>query len=124
MKRWAGPLIALLAVAGIGALAQAQVAIKPAVVFSTGGKFDKSFNEAAYNGAERFKKETGIAFREFEIQNESQREQAMRNLARKGATIIVAAGFSQSAAFFIQLARSFMSGGACAFTMRSGTVSC
>src|SRR6185312_11784321 len=35
---------------------------------------------------------------EFEIQNESQREQAMRNLARKGATIIVAVGFSQAAA--------------------------
>jgi basic membrane protein A len=70
----------------------------PAVVYDTGGKFDKSFNEAAYNGAERFKKETGIAFREFEIQNESQREQAMRNLARKGATIIVAVGFSQAAA--------------------------
>ena len=33
-------------------------------------------------------------------------------------------GFSQSAAFFIQSARSFMSGRACAFTMRSGTVSC
>jgi predicted membrane channel-forming protein YqfA (hemolysin III family) len=33
-------------------------------------------------------------------------------------------GFSQSAAFCIQSARSFMSGRACAFTMRSGTVSC
>jgi hemolysin III len=32
--------------------------------------------------------------------------------------------FSQSAAFFIQSARSFMSGRACAFTRRSGTVSC
>ena len=29
--------------------------IKPAVVYDLGGKFDKSFNEAAYNGAERFK---------------------------------------------------------------------
>ena len=27
----------------------------PAVVFDMGGKFDKSFNEAAYVGAERFK---------------------------------------------------------------------
>ena len=34
----------------------------PAVVFDMGGKFDKSFNEAAYQGAERFKKETGIAY--------------------------------------------------------------
>ena len=36
----------------------------PAIVFDMGGKFDKSFNEAAYAGAERFKKETGIAYRE------------------------------------------------------------
>ena len=27
----------------------------PAVIFDMGGKFDKSFNEAAYHGAERFK---------------------------------------------------------------------
>jgi len=33
---------------------------KPAIVFDTGGKFDKSFNEGVANGAERFKKETGV----------------------------------------------------------------
>lgn len=70
----------------------------PAVVFDQGGKFDKSFNEAAYNGAERFKKETGIVYREFEVTSESQREQALRNMARRGATVITAVGFSQSAA--------------------------
>ncbi|WP_298365227.1 BMP family ABC transporter substrate-binding protein [Azospirillum sp.] len=70
----------------------------PAVVFDQGGKFDKSFNEAAYNGAERFKKETGTAYREFEITNEGQREQAMRTLVRRGASVIVAVGFSQTAA--------------------------
>ena len=26
---------------------------KPAIIFDLGGKFDKSFNEAAYNGAEK-----------------------------------------------------------------------
>jgi len=50
----------------------------PSVVFDMGGKFDKSFNEAAYQGAERFKKETGIAYREFEVTAEAQREQALR----------------------------------------------
>ena len=43
---------------------------KPAVIFDTGGKFDKSFNEAAYNGAEKFKKESGVSYAEFEITNE------------------------------------------------------
>jgi basic membrane protein A len=89
--------MAALATALFGGTAVAKD-FHPAVIYDTGGKFDKSFNEAAYNGAERFKKETGIKFSEFEIQNESQREQAMRNLARKGATIIVAVGFSQAAA--------------------------
>src|SRR6266850_2111808 len=68
----------------------------PAVVFDMGGKFDKSFNEAAYNGAERFKKETGIAYREFEVTAEAQREQALRNMARRGAHVVVGIGFSQA----------------------------
>jgi basic membrane protein A len=71
---------------------------KPAVVFDTGGKFDKSFNEAAYNGAEKFKKETGIGYAEFEITNDTQREQALRKLAQRGATIIVGTGFAQAPA--------------------------
>jgi basic membrane protein A len=68
----------------------------PAVVFDMGGKFDKSFNEAAYNGAERFKRETGIAYRDFEVTNEAQREQALRNMARRGGTIVVGIGFAQA----------------------------
>lgn len=68
----------------------------PAIVFDMGGKFDKSFNEAAYTGAERFKKETGIAYREFEVTNEAQREQALRNMARRGAQMVVGVGFSQA----------------------------
>jgi basic membrane protein A len=68
----------------------------PSIVFDMGGKFDKSFNEAAYAGAERFKKDTGIAYREFEVTSEAQREQAVRNMARRGSPIVVAIGFSQA----------------------------
>jgi basic membrane protein A len=63
-----------------------------------GGKFDKSFNEAAYAGAERFKSETGLEYRDFEIQNDSQREQALRNFARRGHNPVVGIGFSQAQA--------------------------
>ena len=70
--------------------------LAPAVVFDMGGKFDKSFNEAAYNGAERFKKETGIAYRDYEVTNEAQREQALRNMARRGSQIVVGIGFAQA----------------------------
>src|SRR5258706_6254132 len=68
----------------------------PAVVYDMGGKFDKSFNEAAYRGIERWKKETGKPALEFEIANESQREQALRRMAERGATPIIAIGFSQA----------------------------
>jgi basic membrane protein A len=84
-------LIALAALSVIGIAAQAE----PAVIYDMGGKFDKSFNEAAYNGAERWKKEGGKAYLDFEIANEAQREQAMRRMADKGANPIIAIGFSQ-----------------------------
>jgi len=72
--------------------------IKPAIIYDLGGKFDKSFNEAAYHGAEKFKEETGIAYRDFEIQNDAQREQALRKFAEDGNNPIVMAGFSWAAA--------------------------
>ncbi len=78
------------------ALASGAAFADPAIVFDMGGKFDKSFNEAAYNGMERWKKETGKNYLEFEISNESQREQAVRRMAEKGASPIIAVGFSQA----------------------------
>ncbi len=72
--------------------------IKPAIIYDLGGKFDKSFNEAAHMGAEKFKADTGTDFRDFEIQNDSQREQAMRNFAKRGMSPIIAIGFSQASA--------------------------
>jgi basic membrane protein A len=45
MNRWIGPLVALVAVGALVAPAVAQNPAKPAIVYSTGGKFDKSFNE-------------------------------------------------------------------------------
>jgi basic membrane protein A len=84
-------LLVLAALSVTGVAAQAQ----PAVIYDMGGKFDKSFNEAAYNGAERWKKEGGKPYLDFEIANEAQREQAMRRMADKGANPIIAIGFSQ-----------------------------
>ena len=68
--------------------------IKPALLYDLGGKFDKSFNEAAFNGAEKFKAETGIEYVEFEVSNASQREQALRRFAEDGRNPIVMTGFS------------------------------
>ena len=73
-----------------------QVMAEPAIVYDMGGKFDKSFNEAAYNGMEKWKKETGKQYFEFEISSESQREQAIRRMAERGASPIIGIGFSQA----------------------------
>ncbi len=63
-----------------------------------GGKNDKSFNEAAYRGAEKFKEDTGIDYRDFEVQNEQQRAQALRRFAEDGNNPIIAIGFTQKPA--------------------------
>ena len=84
-------LIALLLLAAAG-LARAQ----PAVVYELGGKFDKSFNQAGWEGAERWKKETGKPYLEFQIQTAAQREQALRRFAERGASPIVGIGFPQA----------------------------
>jgi basic membrane protein A len=72
--------------------------IAPAVVFDMGGKFDKSFNEGVYNGVEKFKSETGIDYREFEVTNETQREQALSRMAQRGADPVLGVGFAQAPA--------------------------
>jgi basic membrane protein A and related proteins len=85
-------VLAALSISGVAAQAE------PAVIYDMGGKFDKSFNEAAFRGMEKWKKDTGKNFLEFEIAAETQREQAMRRMAEKGANPIIGIGFSQAAA--------------------------
>lgn len=65
----------------------------PAIIFDLGGKFDKSFNEAAFAGATRWAEETGGSFREIELTSEAQREQALRRFAEAGNNPIVMTGF-------------------------------
>ncbi len=87
-----------LGILAVALAASFQAMAEPAIVYDMGGKFDKSFNEAAYNGMERWKKETGKNYLEFEVSNESQREQAIRRMAEKGASPIIAMSFSQASA--------------------------
>lgn len=90
--------LALAGVALSAVAAVAQTAIKPAIVYDKGGKFDKSFNEGVFAGAEKFKAETGVEFRDFEPTNDAQIEQALRRFARDGHSPIIAVGFSQATA--------------------------
>ncbi|MFK7902175.1 MAG: BMP family protein [Nitratireductor sp.] len=93
-----------------GALAlSASVAFadaEPALIYDLGGKLDKSFNEAAFQGAEKFNKDTGIAYRDFELQSDAQREQSLRRFAQQGRNPVVVAGFSWGGAMGV-IAKEF-----------------
>lgn len=71
---------------------------RPVLLYDIGGKFDKSFNEAAFRGAERFAQATGTDFRDFEPNSETQYEQALKRFARRGADLVVAVGVGYSVA--------------------------
>jgi basic membrane protein A len=71
---------------------------KLGIVYDAGGKFDKSFNQSAFEGAERFKKETNISYLEAQASSDTQAEQMLRSLARKKLDLIAAVGFSQTQA--------------------------
>ncbi len=79
---------AALALSAAGALAE------PGLVIDLGGKFDKSFNESAFTGAQRWIEDTGESYRETELQSEAQREQSMRRMAESGANPVVVLGFA------------------------------
>ncbi len=76
------------------ALSSGAALADPAIIYDLGGKYDKSFNEAAFAGAEKWKAETGGSYKELEMQSEAQREQALRRLAEAGANPVVMTGFA------------------------------
>ncbi|WP_170427051.1 BMP family lipoprotein [Ruegeria arenilitoris] len=86
----------LMGAAAAVALTAGAALAEPALIFDLGGKFDKSFNEAAHNGAQRWANETGGTYREIELQSEAQREQALRRFAEAGANPIITMGFAMA----------------------------
>ncbi len=78
------------------ALSAGAALAEPALIFDLGGKFDKSFNEAAHNGAQKWADETGGTYREIELQSEAQREQALRRFADAGLNPIITMGFAMA----------------------------
>lgn len=78
------------------ALAAGSAGAEPGLIIDLGGKFDKSFNESAYNGAQRWATETGGKYRESELQSEAQREQSMRRMAETGSDPVVVLGFANA----------------------------
>ena len=86
------------AAADVKAEAKADATGGPAIIFDAGGKFDKSFNESAFNGAEAFKKETGKNYMDFELKNPTELEGVLRKMAQRGGNPIVTMGFNSAEA--------------------------
>ena len=67
----------------------------PAVLYDGGGKYDKGFNESAFNGATKWAQETGGTFGEMDLTNgDAQREQSLRQFAERGYNPILVPGFN------------------------------
>lgn len=69
--------------------------IKVGIVFDIGGKNDRSFNAAAWEGVKRAEKELPICLYDVEPGNPTSIEPAMRAFAEKNFDLIVGVGFAQ-----------------------------
>lgn len=78
-----------------GAAASGTGGLKVGLVLDKGGKDDKSFNTAAFVGANRAVKELGVELKDIEIPDDAAFEPALRTLAERGFPLIIGIGFSQ-----------------------------
>jgi basic membrane protein A and related proteins len=68
-------------------------AVNVGIVFDVGGRGDKSFNDAAYEGGERAEHELGVRVRFIEPGDGSDREAGLRILAAEGMQLVIGIGF-------------------------------
>lgn len=69
--------------------------IKVGIVFDIGGKNDRSFNAAAWEGVQRAEKDLPICLYDVEPGNPTSIEPAMRAFAEKNFDLIIGVGFAQ-----------------------------
>lgn len=94
---FAALLLAALALTSCGPKteAQRQCNIKVGIVFDIGGKNDRSFNAAAWDGVRRAEKDLGICLYDVEPGNPTSIEPAMRAFAERDFDLIIGVGFAQ-----------------------------
>jgi basic membrane protein A and related proteins len=89
--------LSLIGLAGCGKKSgsgESSSAMKIGLVMDVGGRGDKSFNDAAYRGLERAKKELGVDFEYIEPGPGADRETALRQFAnRPDISLIFGVGF-------------------------------
>lgn len=68
---------------------------KIGIVFDIGGKNDRSFNAAAWEGVQRAEKDLGICLYDIEPGNPTSIEPAMRAFAERNFDLVIGVGFAQ-----------------------------
>lgn len=68
------------------------------MVFDSGGRGDKSFNDSAYAGLERAQKELGVEIKTVDSAKESDYESNLDTLAEQGVDLIIGVGISMQPA--------------------------
>ena len=69
---------------------------KVALVFDAGGKFDRSFNQSAWEGSLKAKEELGVELKDVEPADTTGVEEAMRSFADQGFDLIIGIGFANA----------------------------
>ncbi|TFU27158.1 BMP family ABC transporter substrate-binding protein [Thermus tengchongensis] len=72
--------------------------IRVGIAFDAGGKFDRSFNQSAWEGAERAVQELGVKVFDFEPADPSQVGQGIRTFAEEGFDLVIGVGFANEPA--------------------------
>ncbi len=85
----------LLSSCGTSTEAQRNCNIKVGIVFDIGGKNDRSFNAAAWEGVQRAQKDLNVCLYDVEPGNPTSIEPAMRAFAEKNFDLIIGVGFAQ-----------------------------
>ena len=93
-------LVATLVISGctsvLGKRDESGGKLRVGIVFDIGGKDDKSFNAAAWQGVKRAKEELGIFLRDVEPGDPTSIEPSMRAFAERGYDLIIGVGFAQA----------------------------
>jgi basic membrane protein A and related proteins len=92
----AGAIIAPACTGVIGKRDESGGKLRVGIVFDIGGKDDKSFNAAAWEGVKRAREELGIFLRDVEPGDPTSIEPSMRAFAERGYDLIIGVGFAQA----------------------------
>jgi basic membrane protein A and related proteins len=88
----------LISIFALSLFASQALAFKVGLVLDKGGKDDKSFNSAAYEGATKAQKELSIELKYVEATDTNSIESLHRSFAKKDFDLIIGIGFAQAEA--------------------------